>query len=255
MNSVARFSSRVGNYVKYRPSYPAAIVAFMSAELGLTPKAQIADVGAGTGKLTELFLENGNPVFAVEPNEDMLAAAQSLLGDYPNFYPIAATAEHTTLPDQSADFVTAAQAFHWFDHARAKVEFRRILKPRGTVLLIWNEWRHDSPFLQAYQEIVNQFSVDYGAVNRKRVTGESKEDILQAFLGSYQSRTFDNVQLFDFEGVKGRLLSSSYAPLRDHPNHQPMVAALRAAFDEYAENGRIPFAYDCHVHYGQLDSV
>ena len=253
MNSVDRFSSRVAGYVKYRPSYPDAVIEFMTAELGLTPNAMIADVGAGTGKLTALFLDHGNRVFAVEPNEDMLAAAQMLLGDSPDFYPIAATAEHTTLPEQSVDFITAAQAFHWFDHARAKVEFRRLLKPGGWVLLIWNEWRQDTPFLQAYQGIVKQYSVDYGAVNRKRVTGESKEDILQAFLGEYQTRTFDNVQLFDFEGVKGRLLSSSYAPLPNHANHKPMIAALRDAFDAYAENGRVPFAYDCHVHYGRLE--
>jgi SAM-dependent methyltransferase len=160
-------------------------------------------------------------------------------------------AEATTLPSESADFITAAQAFHWFDHERAKVEFQRILKPGGTVLLIWNEWRQDSSFLQAYQEIVNQYSIDYGAVNRKRVT-ESKEDELQKFLGDYQTRTFENGQLFDFAGVKGRLLSSSYAPLPDHANYQPMLGALWVAFDAFAVNGRISFTYDCHVHYGQI---
>lgn len=252
MNSVDRFSSRVADYVKYRPSYPPAIVEFMTAELGLTPAAMMADVGAGTGKLTELFLENGNHVFAVEPNEEMLAAAQILLGHYPNFYPIQATAETTTLPPESVNYITAAQAFHWFDHDRVKVEFQHIIRPGGMVLLIWNEWRQDTPFLQAYQAVVNRYSVDYGAVNRKRVS-ESKGDELRRFLGNYQTRTFENVQLFDFAGVKGRLLSSSYAPLSDHPNHAPMMAALREAFGEYAENGRISFTYDCHVHYGQMD--
>ena len=253
MNSVTRFSSRVVNYVKYRPSYPQAIVDFMSAELCLTSTATIADVGAGTGKLTELFLENGNVVYAVEPNEAMMVVAQDLLGSRPNFYPIAATAESTTLPNECVGFIVAGQAFHWFDHDKAKVEFRRILKPGGVVLLIWNEWQQSSPFLQAYQAIVAEYSVDYGAVNRKRVTGESKEDVFQRFWGDYQTRTFENVQLFDFEGVKGRLLSSSYSPLPDHPNHEPMLAALREAFAAFAENGRIPFIYDCHVHYGQLN--
>jgi SAM-dependent methyltransferase len=252
MDSVTRFSSRVENYVKYRPSYPPAIIEFMTAELHFSPAAMIADVGAGTGKLTELFLDNGNPVYAVEPNEDMLAAAQTLLGERPNFYPIAATAEATTLPFQSVDFITAAQAFHWFDREKTKVEFRRILRPNGHVLLIWNEWRQDSPFLHAYQDIIDRYTVDYGAVNRQRVTGESKEEALGSFLGPFQTRTFDNVQQLDFAGVKGRLLSSSYSPLPDHPNHLPMLAALQKAFDEYAENGRIAFAYDCDVFYGQL---
>lgn len=252
MDSIERFSNRVENYVKYRPSYPKAIVGFMTAELNLRPESAIADVGAGTGKLTELFLDNGNPVFAVEPNEEMLAAAQTLLGDRPNFYPIAGTAEATTLPNQSADFITAGQAFHWFNHDKTKMEFRRILKPGGYVLLIWNEWRQDTPFLQAYQDIVARYSVDYGAVNRKQVTGENKETALGSFLGKFQTRTFDNTQLFDFDGVKGRLLSSSYSPLSNHPNHQPMLAALEAAFAAHAENGRISFNYDCQVFYGQL---
>ena len=252
-NSVERFSSRVENYVKYRPSYPAAIIDFMAADLKLTPTAMVADIGAGTGKLSELFVDNGNVVFAVEPNENMLAAAQSLLGNRPNFHPITATAELTTLPNECADFIVAGQAFHWFDWDKAKVEFHRLLKPGGPVLLIWNEWQQTSPFLQRYQAIVTQYSVNHRAVGRKRVTGESKEDVLRRFLGDFQTRTFENVQLFDFEGVKGRLLSSSYSPLPGHPNHEPMLMALQAAFEEYEENGRIPFVYDCNVYYGQLD--
>ncbi len=253
MNSVERFSSRVENYVKYRPSYPIAIVDFMTAELNLRPTDTIADIGAGTGKLTELFLDNGNPVYAVEPNEAMLEAAQTLLGDRSHFYPIAAAAEATTLPSQSADFITAAQAFHWFDHDRAKIEFQRILKPGGSVLLIWNMWRQDTPFLQAYQDIIDRYGVDYGKVKRQRVTEEDKGQTLRRFLGDYRTRVFANVQQFDFDGVKGRLLSSSYSPLSDHPNHEPMLAALREAFAIYAANGRIPFTYDCYVNYRQFD--
>jgi SAM-dependent methyltransferase len=249
MDSIARFSSRVKNYVKYRPSYPPVLLEFMTAELGLTPTAVIADVGAGTGKLTELFLDNGNPVYAVEPNEAMLAEAQDLLSNRPNFYPIAATAEATTLPGQSVDFITAAQAFHWFDHDKAKVEFRRILRPAGYVLLIWNEWLQDTPILQAYEDIVARYSMGYGAVTRRRVTGESKEQTLGRFLGPFRTRTFDNNQLLDFAGLKGRLLSSSYSPLPGHPNHEPMLAELQAAFDDYAENGRIRFTYDCQLFY------
>lgn len=252
MDSIARFTSCVKNYLKYRPSYPPAPLEFMTAELGLTPTTVIADVGAGTGKLTELFLDNGNPVYAVEPNEGMQAEAQNLLGNRPNFYPIAATAEATTMPDQSVDFITAAQAFHWFDHDKAKVEFRRILRPAGYVLLLWNEWRQDTPFLKIYQDIVSRYAVDYEAVTRGRVTGENKEQTLERFLGPFRTRTFDNDQLLDFAGMKGRLLSSSYSPLPDHPNYEPMLAELQAAFDEYANNGRILFVYDCQVFYGQL---
>src|SRR4028119_2421500 len=118
-----RFTDRVANYVAYRPKYPAEVLEFMRAELSLSPSSIIADVGAGTGILTEMFLRNGNTVFAVEPNEAMRAAAENLLGACPKFRGVAGTAEATTLAVRSVDFITAAQAFHWFDAEHTRREF------------------------------------------------------------------------------------------------------------------------------------
>ncbi len=246
-----RFSSRVGNYVKYRPSYPAAIIDLLAVECGLTPDSIVADVGSGTGLLSELFLKAGNRVWGIEPNREMRAAGEQLLRGYDRFASIAATAEATTLPDRSVDFITAGQAFHWFDRVRAGPEFARILKPEGWLVLIWNERRIDStPFLRAYEQLLYTYATDYGQVDHKQVD----LDVIRAAFpaAAFKSRSFDNHQRFDLEGVQGRLLSSSYAPEAGHPNHAPMLAELASIFEAYQQNGEIVFEYDTRVYYGQF---
>src|SRR5262249_1325145 len=147
-NPLERFSTRAENYRKYRPGYPAEIMSLLVSKCGLTPASLIADIGSGTGKLCELFLNYGNRVFGVEPNEAMRIAGETLLARYPGFVSVDGRAESTTLESQTVDFVTAAQAFHWFDRESARREFLRILKPSGWVVLVWNERRLDStPFL------------------------------------------------------------------------------------------------------------
>jgi SAM-dependent methyltransferase len=240
----------VTNYVKYRPSYPAAIVDLLAAECGLTPDSIVADIGSGTGLLAELFLKAGNRVLGIEPNREMREAGEQLLRGYDRFVSLAATAEATTLPDHSADFITAGQSFHWFDRERAGVEFARILKPRGWLVLIWNERRSDStPFLRAYEQLLHTYSPEYAQVDHKQID----RDIIQAAFPTvnFQTRSFDNQQRFDFEGVQGRLLSSSYAPEAGHPQHAPMLAELAAIFEAHRQNDEIVFEYDTRVTYGQ----
>ena len=250
-NSTQRFSSRVDNYVKYRPSYPPEIVALLAAECGLTPGAQVADIGAGTGLLAELFLKNGNRVFGVEPNREMRAAGERLLADYPRFTSIDGTAEATTLGDQSMDIIMAGQAFHWFDRTKSRAEFARILRPGGWVALVWNERRVDStPFLQAYEQLLRTYSSEYEMLNHRQIDHAT----IAAFFepGTFALHTFANTQIFDFEGVKGRLLSSSYTPEPGQPTYQPMLDELAAIFQHCQVDGTVAFEYGTNVYYGQL---
>lgn len=246
MDPTQRFSGRVANYVKYRPSYPAATLDLLSAECGLTTDSIIGDIGSGTGLLSELFLKNGNRVFGIEPNKEMREAGEQLLKDYAHFTSIAATAEATTLPDHSLDFITAGQAFHWLDRERVNVEFPRILKPQGWIVLVWNERRVDStPFLRAYEELLQTYSPEYPQVDHRLVDG----DVMHATFPSihFSLKSFENRQVFDFDGVRGRLLSSSYAPEVGHPNHVPMLEALAAIFDQYQVDGRVGLDYETQV--------
>jgi SAM-dependent methyltransferase len=246
-----RFSSRVENYIRYRPGYPPAILDLLAAKCGLTSAATVADVGSGTGILTGLLLKSGARVFGVEPNADMRRAGEKLLADQPNFTSVAGTAEATTLPDQSVDLITAGQAFHWFDREKARREFGRILRPGGWVVLIWNDRNiSDRPFFRAYERLLVTYGTDYTAVNHKNVDSE----IIGSFFGptGFGEASHPNDQTFDFAGLKGRLLSSSYAPEADDPRHAPMLAALQSLFAAYQTNGTVTFDYDTTVFFGRL---
>jgi SAM-dependent methyltransferase len=247
----ARFGNRVADYVATRPGYPPAVLDILRAEAGLTSSAVIADVGSGTGLSSEMFLKNGHTVYGVEPNAEMRAAGEQLLASYPNFHSVAGSAEHTTLPTVSVDLVVAGQAFHWFDPPRARAEFRRVLRPGKSVVLMWNTRRLDaSPFLRGYEALLQQFGTDYREVVHTNVD----QGKLAAFFGpgGFKAFRFDNVQLFDRDGLRGRLRSSSYTPPPGHPNYEPMVAEVDHLFDTFNDRGRVRFEYDTEVYVGPL---
>lgn len=246
----ARFSSRVENYIRYRPSYPKEVLELLRKQCGLTSDSVMADVASGTGIFTRILLENGNRVFGVEPNADMRRAGEEYLAAFSRFASVAGTAEATTLPDHSADFVTAAQAAHWFDRAKARREFVRILKPGGWAVLIWNERETDSTaFLRDYEQLLLTYGTDYKEVRHERTTDE----IAGFFAPSpYQSAVLEMRQACDYAALEGRLLSSSYIPAQGHPKYEPMIEELRKIFETHQKNGQVVLAYATRVYYGQI---
>src|SRR4030095_14577197 len=172
-NSVQRFSSRVENYVKYRPHYPKEIISFLSEECNLTKDTAVADIGSGPGISAEHFIENGNKVYAVEPNADMRKCAQEIFANAKSFVSISGSAENTTLADDSVDMIIAGQAFHWFDRPKCRKEFERILKKGGYVVLIWNEKMETDIFMKKYYELIEHYGIDYHIVNHMNVDTES----------------------------------------------------------------------------------
>jgi ubiquinone/menaquinone biosynthesis C-methylase UbiE len=248
-DSKKRFSNRVENYIKYRPEYPKEIINFLAEKINLTSSWIIADIGSGTGILTKLFLENKNTVFGVEPNDEMRKAGDLLLKDYSSFKSINGSSENTTLESNSVKLITAGQAFHWFKIGKSKKEFNRILKKDGYVLLIWNSRKHNaSPFLKDYENLLVNYSIDYQRVDHKNINDE----VLNKFFKEYELKVFSNYQTFDLEGLKGRLLSSSYAPMPDHPNFKPMVNELEKIFHQNKIDGKIKFMYDTELYYGRI---
>ena len=246
-----RFTNRVDNYVKYRPGYPAEALQVLERECGFTADANVADVGSGTGIFSQVLLDHGNPVFAVEPNAAMRAAAERLLSSYPRFTSVNGTAESTTLPDHSVPFVTVAQALHWFDPQRTRAEFARILQPGGWVAVFWNERLLNlNAFQRDYESLLQIFGTDYAKVRHSNLDVAR----VRIFFGSdhFKLTVLQNRQSFEFTGLKGRLLSSSYAPEEGHSNHLPMLARLAAIFEQHQTNGQVSFEYDLNVYTGQL---
>ncbi|MBV9481966.1 MAG: class I SAM-dependent methyltransferase [Acidobacteria bacterium] len=246
-----RFSSRVDNYLRYRPQYPPEILGPLWKECGLTADSIVADIGCGTGFLAKVFLDYGSRVFGIEPNNGMREAGDRFLKDYPKFLSLPGTAEDTSLPEHSVDFVTAGQAAHWFDRARARGEFCRILRRGGWAVLVWNERANSTPFLEQYEQLLEIYGTDYREV--RSIDRESSASVAGFFAPNPVLRkTFHNRQEFDFRGLRGRLLSSSYAPEEGHANYPPMMATLAGLFERYQKSGMVEFDYETHMYYGQL---
>jgi SAM-dependent methyltransferase len=251
-DATSRFSDRVANYVRYRPEYPDGVLQILREETRLTPQSAIADIGSGTGISADLFLRNGNVVYGVEPNAEMRRAAEERFAGRPEFHSVPATAEATTLPSGAFDYVMAAQAFHWFDAARASKEFARILRPSGWVVLLWNSRRVDStPFLCAYEALLRTYGTDYLEVQHQNVDDAALRKFFAA--GKFERRSVYNEQLLDFNGLAGRLLSSSYAPAKGQQNYEPMMRELERVFEKHAEEGRVCFEYDTELYFGRVE--
>ena len=250
MDNTKRFSNRVENYVRYRPHYPTEIISFLKTKIAFAPHLTVADVGSGTGISSEIFLQNGNTVYAVEPNEEMRKAAEKVFHDNKSFISVNATAEATTLTDNSIDLIVAGQAFHWFDTIQCKKEFQRIAAPGAYLVLMWNEWKMESGFQKAYEKVLLDFAPDYENVGCRNADEEALTEFFSPF--PYFKHAFHNTQFFDFESLKGRLLSSSYAPLESDSTYEPMMTKLRQIFEEFSKDSQIEFEYSCKIYYGKI---
>lgn len=249
-NNTSRFSNRVGDYVRYRPSYPPALITYLQEKFNLDTGKILADVGSGTGISTELFLNAGYAVNAVEPNDEMQAAAISSLSHFSSYLPVKGTAENTTLADYSVDAIIAGQAFHWFDRDKAKQEFKRILKAGGIVILIWNERAVFTPFEKEYDALIMKHARDYIKVTHRNIDKES----IDAFFAPAPcaSHIFDQYQLLDFEGLKGRLLSSSYMPARMENGYEQMITDLEHLYKKHCKDQVVRINYLTKVYTGSF---
>lgn len=248
-DSTRRFSNRVGDYVKYRPGYPVEIIQFLQSKYNLTTEKIIADIGAGTGISAALFLKGGYQVFAVEPNLEMREKAVELLGTTPGFQAIDGTAEHTGLENNSVDAIVAGQAFHWFDPKASRSEFSRVLKAEGLIVLIWNERKTQSSFETEYDQLIIKHGKDYLKVDHRNID----ESRIAGFFDpqSFSYHLFKNKQVFDFEGLQGRLFSSSYMPARGEDGFEIMITDLKELFERYQEKNTITINYDTKVYVGR----
>ncbi len=250
-DSVSRFTTRVDDYVRCRPTYPRAAIARLEGTCGLAPGVRVADLGSGTGLFTRLLLDAGAEVFAVEPNEAMREAAERALGGRPGFHGVAARAEATGLADGSMGLVTAAQSFHWFDQDAARREFARILAPGGWAAVVWNH-RPESgtPFFDGYEKLLLEFANDYRQVSARYADRARMAGFFAP--AAVEEENFRHAQTFDFEGLRGRLLSSSYAPRPGESAYAPMMAALERLFEEHERGGRVRMEYECRLYFGRI---
>lgn len=246
MKNTERFSDRVNDYVNFRPSYPEEIVDILKTDCKLNNNSVIADIGSGTGKLTELLLRNELTVYAVEPNREMREAAETLFSANLHFNSVAGAAEATKLADQSTDLITVAQAFHWFDLDKARKEFERILKPAGHTALIWNERNTNLPFQKEYDQMLTEHASEYSKVNHRNITDKDVSEFLQP--GTVRNYSLPYSQKFDLAGLIGRMNSSSYTPKPETPESLALITAATELFKKHEANGKIEFSYQSRLY-------
>lgn len=250
LDPTGRFSDRVENYIRYRPTYPKELITELKKEQLISEDTVIADIGSGTGIFTKLLLKAGCIVYAVEPNDEMREAAEKILGWYPNFISINGQAEATTLGRRSVDMIAAAQAFHWFDAEETKWEFKRILKPKGSLVLVYNSRQIErTPFMKGYDQLLKKHCPEYEGIAQQYINLQQAKD----FFGTEEVTHFvcDNYQIFNFDGLKGRLLSSSYTPKEDQVVYQLLLDGLEALFEKHQENDQVQFTYETEMFYGK----
>ncbi|NHJ32204.1 MAG: class I SAM-dependent methyltransferase, partial [Asgard group archaeon] len=229
---------------------PKEIISELKKEQLLSEDSVIADIGSGTGIFTKLLLRTGCKVFAVEPNEEMREAAEKILGWYPNFISVNGQAEETTLERRSLDMITVAQSFHWFNQEETKQEFKRILKSTGSLVLIYNTRQIErSPFMADYDRMLVKYCPEYEGVAKQYISLQ----LAKEFFGTKEVTRFTcrNFQIFDFNGLKGRLLSSSYTPREHQVGYELLMDELEKIFETHQENSQVQFLYETKMFYGK----
>lgn len=245
-DSTERFSRRSEAYLKYRAGYPPELLGFLQKECGLTPECVVADVGSGTGLLADLFLQNGNRVYGIEPNREMRESAEIALGNYSGFESLPTRAESTSLASGSVDFVTVGRALHWFDYRKSLLEFSRILKTQGWIVVVWLKRKLSTPLLAEYEELLLAYASEHK--QKKSVQREMESQLLA---GGYRNRVLDGRWVFDLDHFKGHTLSFSVAPDAGHSNYRPFIEGLERLFRKYQAGAQLTMDYETTVYYGQ----
>jgi SAM-dependent methyltransferase len=233
------FTGRAAAYVKNRVGYTREAIECVIARANLDGRQIVADLGAGTGLMTRPLLEHARIVYAVEPADDMRAAAEEALGSNPKFRSVAGTAEETGLAHESIDVIACGNAFHYFDPLRARNEADRILRADGRVVLLFHDWpevpggftKSYLSFLQSVtpRHLVNTHSPE---AHEQRVTGFFEGLDVARDAGEQQEQ-------LSWDALSGRFLSSSFAPNTGDAHYEPAMRALRDLFDRQADRGAV----------------
>jgi len=253
MEPTTRFTDKAKYYHSGRPGYPKEVLTIIKniTNISPDPTSIIADIGSGTGKLSEIFLKYGVTVVGVEPNKAMREIAESRMKGYKNFISIDGTAESTGIEDHSVDLITVGQSFHWFNLPKTRKEFQRILKPDRYVVIVWNNRNAEiSQFFREYKTLLTDFGTDYHEVTKAKI---SKEDFSD-FFGSdnYERFLRPNKQWMDYEGLRLRLLSTSYIPPEESDSYPAMIQRLKELFKKHQINKSVSLDYETEILIGKI---
>ena len=250
-DTTAKFDGRAQDYAAGRPGYAGELIDCMYARYGLAESSVIADIGSGTGKFSQFLLARGSEVYCVEPGGDMRAEAEKNLGGFPNFHSVKGGAEDTTLPDSSVDFVTTAQAFHWFDTAKFRAECFRILRDNGKAFLIWNIRDMDDPVNRELHKIYTEYCPDFVGYGGGIVRDDPR--IREFFGGDYERVSFANDLKYDKDTFIARSLSGSYSLKEGDLRYDEYMKALDELYEKFAADGIVTVGNSSVAYIGSVN--
>ena len=248
MRYMDRFDGKGELYAKARPNYTAALFEYLKADPVLPAGSVFADVGAGTGIFSAQLLDCGYKVFAVEPNADMRRKAEEALSQREGFTSVDGDDAAMGLPDRSVDVVTAAQAFHWFDAAAFQRECRRVLKPGGKVILVYNSRDKAAPCTRALAELYRRYNPEFHEFSN----GMTHEKCLVFYKDGCEVFRADNTQTYDRQGWLDRTLSSSYSLKEGDAGFTEYRQEIDRLFDRYSADGRIAVPTETVAYIGSV---
>lgn len=249
-SSLGKFTGKAKEYADYRPSYPQPLIDFIYTKLGQPTRLKIADIGSGTGKMSRCLLNMGSTILGVEPNVDMRKEAEKLFSDNPSFHSISGTGENTTLPANSVDAVICAEAFHWFDNEKSRLEFKRILKQDGLVFLIWNSFSVENVYAGELDALCRKLCEKNGYNDIKVSKDERAENLFGK--SNFEIKIFDNTFNQGFDGLLGGMLSASYAPKKGDDNFDEFVNGIGEIFKKYSDGGKIKTIFKTVCYFGRI---
>lgn len=245
-----KFSGRGEFYAKSRPSYSGKLIDALYSDYGFSDKSVIADVGAGTGKFSVLLAKRGSQVICVEPNADMRAKLAEAVKPFPGCRVLTGSAEETGIPPKTADFVTAAQAFHWFDCEKFKRECKRIMKPGGKVVLVWNTRELDADVTLESQAVYEKYCPGFTGFSAGM---HGSEDMINLFFSKgFDKICFESPLNFDEEGFINRSISSSFSLRPGDEKFEEYIDAVREVFSKYQSGGRITVPNTATAYIGKI---
>ena len=250
MDASEIFEGYAKDYTAGRPDYAFELIDCMYGKGGISKVSAVADIGSGTGKFARHLIERGSEVYCVEPSSDMRKTAEKELSGYPNFHSVKGDAEHSNLGDGSVDFVTTAQAFHWFDVELFRAECKRILRPGGKVFLIWNMRGETDALNKEMHEIYEKYCPDFRGFNG----GIKKDDerIKRFFVNGYEYVSFDHPLCLDRETFIARSLSGSYSLQAGDKDFDGYMRAIEGVFEKNETDGMVTIANMSVAYIGTL---
>ena len=248
-DNINKFNKMQNDYSKYRPNYSNEAIEYILNLQNVDNEFKVADIGAGTGKLSLPFVKRGLKLYGIEPNKDMYEKLLENMKEYSDFFGILGYSEKTYLDNKSIDLIVVGQAFHWFNIDEFKIECKRVLKDDSYIAILYNNGDYSKEVINKIHELSRRYCPEY-----KGSSGGlyNNEDIFNNFFKEYNKIIFKNDYKLTLDQFIGLNFSASYAPKENEENHDIYLSKLEEVFNTYQEDGYLTMPNNTILRIGKI---